>query len=453
MKSILIFEKYNSIILPSRIAILFINLLIFLVLKYDVSVFWVVNVLILTNILYYLFLFKKVLALNEKLALALNTFVYIVVATMVIYFTGGMHGPLFMLLFFSPIGTSMSYGKISAHITVLLEITTLFLLSIFYPVYSIFNEPNLIFYIILLIMTGIFGSVVAGRYIDIRKARLEQEKLSKKLAKNLKETQEIRQRERDMFDILGHELRTPLGIARNSVYLLNKANEEKDINPELLNKYLPIANEHLDREIRLVESILTGTKIENDRLNLILEKVDVTDVINDSLIAYRKRAKIKNLSINFNENKEAYVFADRTRIQEIVDNLIDNAIKYTEVGTVDIKIVQLVNAIRLEISDSGIGISKEDIAKLGNKFYRVNNYLDHNKDDMKLIRPGGTGLGMFVVFNLVKAMNGHIDITSTPGKGSTFAVTFPIYKGQATQNTNPHVYVDKIAEFKEKHSN
>lgn len=232
--------------------------------------------------------------------------------------------------------------------------------------------------------------------------------------------------ERDMLDILGHELRTPLGIARNAVFLINKLLVNKKIDLKLIKKYNNMAVENIQREVDLLETLLSATKIDNNKLQLTLTKVDLNDVVNDSLDGLYHKAKGKNIEVIFNSDKDYYVEADRTRIQEISDNLIDNAIKYTHKGEVSITLSSIENEVKLEIKDSGVGIPKEDIPKLGQKFFRVDNYLskEKNADELKIVRPGGTGLGLYVTFSLIKSMNGRITVTSEVNKGSTFSVYF-----------------------------
>lgn len=262
-----------------------------------------------------------------------------------------------------------------------------------------------------------------------------QEKIDKATAE-LKEKntqlEETLRKERDMMDILGHELRTPLTIGRNAMKVLKKKYEDSGkIDKKTLDKYLEMADENLSRESNLLETLLSTTKIDNNGIDLHLEKVDLVDVINDSLDAHRPKAKEKGLDLNYEPPKEAFVFADRNRMQEVVDNLIDNAIKYTNEGSVSIEIESQKKMTELKVIDTGVGISKADLDKLGQKFYRINTYLDSSKEsDYKVVRPGGTGLGLYVTFNLVDLMGGGISVDSEVGTGSTFSIQIPTFSGQ-----------------------
>jgi signal transduction histidine kinase len=261
-------------------------------------------------------------------------------------------------------------------------------------------------------------------------------------------------KEHDMMDILGHELRTPLGIARNAVMVMHGLVEEHKLDETSAHKYIDMAVENLQREVRLVETILSGTKIDNNRISLKFEKVDAIDVINDSFEAFKKKADQKGLNLFATLPQTAEIYADRTRIQEIVDNLIDNAIKYTDKGQIEVKIENSEEYTSILVIDSGEGIPAEDIPKLGQKFYRINNYLGKRKEgDMQVVRPGGTGLGLYVIYNLARLMNGEIKVLSELGKGTSFIVKIPSYTNQAPLNTDPESSVDKMIEYKDKLKN
>lgn len=261
-------------------------------------------------------------------------------------------------------------------------------------------------------------------------------KATEELQEKNTQLEETLRKERDMMDILGHELRTPLTIGKNAMKILKKKHEkEGKIDNATLDKYLEMADENLSREAKLLETLLSTTKIDNNAVDLHFEKVDLIDVVNDSLDAHEPKAKDKGLEITFEPPKEAYIYADRNRMQEVVDNLIDNAIKYTKEGLVTIEINPAKDMTEVKVIDSGVGIPKEDLDKLGQKFYRINTYLDSSKkSDYKVVRPGGTGLGLYVTFNLVELMDGKITVDSEVGKGSIFSVQIPTFSGQEVKD-------------------
>jgi signal transduction histidine kinase len=263
-------------------------------------------------------------------------------------------------------------------------------------------------------------------------------KATAELREKIEALEESRRRERDMLDILGHELRTPLTIVRNAISTMQIMKNQDILTPEKLDSYIAMADENVKREVSLLETMLATTKIDNDSLNLTLAKVDIKDVVHDSLEALSSFAERKGLEIRAQEIPQVYSYSDRTRTQQIVDNILSNAIKYTEKGYVEIKVLQEGGFIKILFKDSGVGIPEDKLKLLGKKFYRVNTYLESSKKaGTEIVRPGGTGLGLYVVFNLAKSMGGAIDVKSEVGKGSEFLVTLPAYDGQKTAESNP----------------
>lgn len=243
------------------------------------------------------------------------------------------------------------------------------------------------------------------------------------------------QRERDMLDILGHELRTPLSIIQNAFGLIEMKARKELLSLEDLKKYIAKGQESVRREIDIVENMLSATKISSGQVAFNNVAIDMVDVVEDSIDGHMHKAEEKELYITFNrpkkdENMEKG-FGDRTATQRVMDNLLSNAIKYTHKGGISIDISHDDAYVTIHIADTGKGIPPEEIEKLGKKFYRVGQYLDEKEGStIKMVRPGGTGIGLYVVYGLVKKMNGKISVDSIVGKGSTFHFSLPRYKGQ-----------------------
>lgn len=253
------------------------------------------------------------------------------------------------------------------------------------------------------------------------------------LKKKNKALAEALRKERDMLDILGHELRTPLGTARNAIMMLNMIRKSEAIEDEKSEHYLKIATENIVREVKILETILSSARIENDRLDLTFEKVDGNDVISDSYESYSSQAQKKGLTITLEKPSETlFCYADRSAIQQVMDNLVSNAIKYTEEGSVTLKVENGGDMINFSVIDTGEGIPEKEKKNLGKKFYRIKPYLESSGKigERQIVRPGGTGIGLFVVFNLLKNMEGKLDIQSEVGKGSTFTFSIPKFTGQ-----------------------
>ncbi len=252
------------------------------------------------------------------------------------------------------------------------------------------------------------------------------------MQKALTDLQESRRRERDMIDIMGHELRTPMSIVRNALSMMDLIiRKEGQIPSDKQKKYVDIGLESARREANLIETLLSATKADAKGFQLTFEKVDLFDAVNDSLVGFTSQAKKKGLELTFEKDPamaEAFIYCDRTRIQEIMDNFVSNAVKYTYKGFVKIRIEKRANMILTIVEDSGLGISKEDLSHLGKKFFRAKQYSEGH--GANVIRPGGTGLGLYVAFALIKLMDGEFEIISELEKGSKFTFGMPGFSGQ-----------------------
>ncbi|MEO6729407.1 MAG: GAF domain-containing sensor histidine kinase [Candidatus Dojkabacteria bacterium] len=268
----------------------------------------------------------------------------------------------------------------------------------------------------------------------------QQKETQANLETALSEVQALRQHEQDMIDIMGHELRTPISIVRNALGMLElELKNTGEIRKDNLAKFLDISMESARREVKLVETLLSSAKADSRGFQLIFEKVDFLDVVNDSLQFFTREAEKKGLQIKYTKPiEEIFVYTDRTRIQEVMDNLLSNAVKYTEKGFIKINVRKEADYAWIEVSDTGIGMNDKDLKSIGQKFYRVDQYMDNGPvgapvDKPNIIRPGGTGLGLYVTFSLVKVMDGKMDVKSQIGVGTTFAFSMPLYKGQESK--------------------
>jgi signal transduction histidine kinase len=255
---------------------------------------------------------------------------------------------------------------------------------------------------------------------------------TKELQQKVQQLQEARRKEADMIDIMGHELRTPMSIVKLNADLLHNFKENVPTKKEEYIKYVSRIKDAVDTEIKLINTLLSSAKLEGDKIELNLEKVNLIDQIKMAIHAQEKRAKEKDLELITKYNsKNQFVYSDHARTVEILNNLIDNAVKYTEKGHVTVTTKDLDKYIEISIQDTGEGMTQEDISKLGQKFFRTGNYIkSQESDDFDIVRPGGTGLGLYVTFSLIKKMGGDIKVDSKLGEGSTFTFTLPKYEGQ-----------------------
>ncbi len=220
---------------------------------------------------------------------------------------------------------------------------------------------------------------------------------------------------KDFVANVSHELKTPLTSINGFVETLIM-NENLDVDKR--NRFLAIIKKESDRLKRLIEDILLLSSIENKN-NLVTENILLYDVFKEVYEMINYIAKDKNINISYNfEDEKIVVEAYGDYIKQLFLNLIDNAVKYTPPGgEVTINQYTKYDEIVIEIIDNGIGIPKEDIDKIFQRFYRV--------DKARSRSVGGTGLGLAITKHIVNSLKGRICVESEFQKGSKFIVTLP----------------------------
>lgn len=400
--------------------------------------------------LYQLVIFPVASKKNTEASAYGSLITYLIPLFVLITVTGGINGPFYVLLYFIVIGVALSFGGKPGFVVGGIELLFLVVLLFFPEKYTGSQALSYAIKIFLLFLYIPFSSIVASRYSDILILKRKEEKFNKELKKNIAQLKEIQQKERDIIDIMGHELRTPMSIIKNYFALLKKPLNSvlSSLDKEQLtkvNKYLDGIDENIGREIKLIDTLLSATILEDASLELNREPVDIIDVIEDSIVGQKNIARKKDLLLRFEKPSgwETYprIFADRVRIQEAVDNILSNAVKYTKKGEILVTVGHDRDFVTIQVKDTGIGMSEKELKNLGKKFYRAKQYIangQNNKDQSNaaIIRPGGSGLGLFVTYGVIKAHGGQIRVESTVNKGSIFHIKIPAYKGQNTTKEN-----------------
>ncbi|MCI1994465.1 MAG: cell wall metabolism sensor histidine kinase WalK [Clostridium luticellarii] len=212
---------------------------------------------------------------------------------------------------------------------------------------------------------------------------------------------------------VSHELKTPLTSIKGFAETLKYVEDEED-----KNKFLNIINDEADRLTRLINDILTLSHIENSKMNK-SKIVGVNHMIENICCMMQASAEKKHIAIRNNLCEEPNIWGDGDRFKQMVINLVDNAIKYTDNGgqvkvSTDIKD----GSYLISVEDNGVGISKKHQEKLFERFYRV--------DKARSRSAGGTGLGLAIVKHIVLGFNGTIELESEVGKGSKFTIRIPL---------------------------
>ncbi len=228
----------------------------------------------------------------------------------------------------------------------------------------------------------------------------------------------------DFVSMAAHELRTPLAAIRGYLELISYK-EKQSVTPDV-QKYLLQAIKSTSELGSLINNLLDVTRIERGTLALNMGKVDLATNIVQSVEDAKFSAQDKQIQLNYNGPKTGYmVFADEIALHEVINNLISNAVKYTNKnGSVTITVSQQGQSYSISVQDTGMGIPKSAIGNLFTKFYRVHGGLNSGST--------GTGLGLFIAKSIIERHNGTISVASQEGVGSTFTFTLPVLTADAS---------------------
>jgi len=277
-----------------------------------------------------------------------------------------------------------------------------------------------------------------ARALELRKITLEliknaKEKLrqEKKLAE-LKAVQELNKLQNVFMASINHEFRTPLtgiiGFAQTMLLMLERGN----LTPDKITKYLKHVLDSADRLVKLLYDV-TEILLIAKGVHLDIQEIALHHIIKELQSEMLEKAAAKNLvfEINLPENLQR-VKADRRRLAQVLRNLIENAVKFTNEGRVVVEAVSGAEGVTVSVSDTGIGIKEEEVKYIFGRFTKVDN---------SGFRPG-TGLGLYISENLVKLMGGEIWLDSKAGKGSTFHFTLP--NAEAVSAAKPEFAIKRV---------
>ncbi len=231
----------------------------------------------------------------------------------------------------------------------------------------------------------------------------------------LKKLEKIRE---DFVANVTHEIKTPLTAIIGFIETLEGGAIKEEATAK---KFLHIISENAHRLGRLVDDLLILSSIELGEMTLRFENISIASVIDSVLPMFETKAAEKSLTVDKSiSDGLPVIWADRDRMAQILVNILDNAVKFTPSGgKISISALQDDSGfVVVKVTDTGMGIQKSEIPRLGERFYRA--------DKTRSRELGGTGLGLSIVKHLMKAHNGSIDIESQVGKGTTVSLAFPI---------------------------
>ncbi|MBW4061926.1 PAS domain S-box protein [Candidatus Saccharibacteria bacterium] len=243
------------------------------------------------------------------------------------------------------------------------------------------------------------------------------------LFRDISREKAVERQKEEFVSTASHEMRTPVAAIEGYISLAMNANVAT-IDDRAM-KYLTKAHETIQHLGELFRDLLSVTKAEEGKLIGKIEPVDVGKLLEGAVGDMQFVAAKKNLTLVLQLASSAgkqispiyYVGASSERLREVVMNLIDNSIKFTAEGGITVSLAGDNKAVEISVADTGVGIAKEDIPHLFQKFYRIDNSATRTI--------GGTGLGLYLCRTLVELFNGRIWVEGEPGKGSTFHISLP----------------------------
>ena len=274
-------------------------------------------------------------------------------------------------------------------------------------------------------------------YVAIKEDITERKKTEMELLKAKEKAEESDRLKTAFLANLSHEIRTPLNaiIGFSDILRSNVMNEQQR------NDYFSIIEQSSHTLLKLIDDIIDVAKIEANHIRIIPHEFDLTDLMNELYLTFTGEARLfengVELKLTVPDKKEFLIFADATRVKQVLSNLLQNAIKFTQKGSIEFGYVigRDSKTIEFFVRDTGIGIPKEKQKVIFNRFRQV--------DDSTTREFGGTGLGLWISKSLVELMNGNIYVESKVGSGSTFYFVLPLEEGVVIPDIRPSKENDK----------
>ena len=248
------------------------------------------------------------------------------------------------------------------------------------------------------------------------------------MAQELSNTEQMKN---EFISSVSHELRTPLTAIRGWTETVTSMYEDK----ETFKKGMRVITSETERLSQMVEELLDFSRIQDNRLTLIMDTIDILAELGETVLIYQERAKALGITLNYYEPKMLpFVYGDKNRLRQVFINIVDNAIKYSNKGdTVSVEAYEEDNEVCISISDTGMGISKDDLPKVKTKFFKAN----HTRR--------GSGIGLAVADEIIQRHGGTLEINSEQGVGTTVMITLPCIEQKKNPDNQATVDVELIS--------
>lgn len=253
---------------------------------------------------------------------------------------------------------------------------------------------------------------------DVRRTR-KLEASTARLIKQRAQLMELNTAKDEFISLASHQLRTPATGVKQYINMALDGYAGK-VTPKL-RTFLEKANSSNERQLSVINDLLRVAQMDAGKVILHKENIDLSKLITNIVQEQRSKFADRNQALTFKKPKEKLkVVADATKLRMILENIVDNASKYTPAGkNVTVHLTRSRQMVRIAIKDEGVGIAQEDVERIFQKFLRLDNPMS--------MEVGGTGLGLYWVQKVVELHGGNISVTSKIGEGSTFTIALPMH--------------------------
>jgi PAS domain S-box-containing protein len=230
----------------------------------------------------------------------------------------------------------------------------------------------------------------------------------------------------DFLSIASHELNTPITSVKLQLQMVNRTLTNKKDEPfplERFKKSVDTSIKQVDRLIHLVQVLLDVSRIQSGQFNFVFDRVNVSDMVNEVLDRHKELLQSYSCNLSVENNEDISVIWDKTRMEQVITNLINNAVKYAP-GKIEVAVHEDINSVRISVKDYGRGIPNDKIHLIFDRFERGN-----SPESVS-----GLGLGLYIVKQIIEGHHGKIEIESKINEGSCFAVVVP-------KNANQTIYL------------
>lgn len=357
-----------------------------------------------------IFYFFVAPAVRRRTFLYANNIAWAIFAVGILYATGGILSPVTMILIFPIITTAFDLEAGAATVIGLLIIA---LLSGLIAYTAEFSLPLISLGVLQIGLVSLLTFYVHSIIKETLLQKYEKEETKRKYGELI----EVDKAKSDFITIASHQIRTPLSEAK---WALDSVKSDKSVSVQsrtLLNRTI----DSLNRLTGVVNEMLQILSVERPEALYKKESVELDSLVAESVKNFQILAEQKNAKVSLTgAGERMLVSADKEKLRLALGNVIDNAIRYSPNGRVEIAVRQNGNNALITIQDTGIGIAEEDKDRIFTKFFRGKNALG--------IEPNETGIGLYITKSIVEKHSGTIAFTSVLGKGTTFTIALPIVR-------------------------